>query len=252
MNVCSHGNEVLGLHVIEKIKNLKIVNGSITCNIANAQAVLHNKRFIDSDLNRSFPGKQNGNNEEQIAFYMMLYMSNFDYIIDVHSTVSGIQNCIIIEDDSKEVQKMISVCEHVKTILYMTATKGISIFTATRHENKIIPAIAFEYGDNSLGTIEKTYQDVVNIFSMLGVVKSIIDKKSCNTSEQFECYEIYSKNETDTLNPTVKNYELIHHGDIVGYTQDGKQIISDSDFYPVLFGESHYKTIFGFKARKKQ
>ena len=43
---------------------------------------------------------------------------------------------------------------------------------------------------------------------------------------------------------------MIHKGGVVGYSEDGTSILSDSDFYPILFGETNYTTIFGFKANK--
>ena len=79
-------------------------------------------------------------------------------MIDIHSTVSDTKDCLIIEDNSSEIQKLLSVCQNAKTVLHMTATKGLSIFRATRLPGRIIPAIVFEYGDNDSDTIEKRIQ----------------------------------------------------------------------------------------------
>lgn len=250
INICSHGNEVLGLGVVDKLKNIQAINGSITFHTANELAVKQMKRFIDSDLNRSFPGSMSGNYEQQIASKMMGYIPYFDYVIDIHSTVSDTKDCLIIEDNSSEVQKLLSVCRNAKTVLHMTATKGTSIFRATRLPERIIPAIVFEYGDNNIYTTEKTYSDILNVLSLLGVTESINPVVKTHELQQFECYAAYPKLETDIPNPKIKNYEMVHKGDIVGYSKDGASILSDSDFYPILFGETNYTTIFGFKANK--
>lgn len=250
INICSHGNEVLGLAVVNKLKNIQIINGSITFHTANELAVKRNRRFIDFDLNRSFPGSMSGNHEQQIASEMMEYVPYFDYVIDIHSTVSDTKDCLIIEDNSSEIQKLLSVCQNAKTVLLMTATKGSSIFRATRLPERIIPAIVFEYGDNNNSTTEKTYSDILNVLSLLGVIESISPVNKTHKLQQFECYATYPKLETDIPNSKIKNYEIIHKGDVVGYSKDGVAILSDSDFYPILFGETNYTTIFGFKANK--
>lgn len=250
INVCSHGNETLGIEVVNKLEHIPIKTGSVVFHVANELALKQSKRFIDSDLNRSFPGVETGNYEQQIAFQMMQYIPHFDYVIDIHSTVSRIKNCLIIEDDSPEVQKLISMCQNAKTILQITATKGVSLFNATRLSEKTIPAIAFEYGDNDEDTREKTIVDIKNILSLLGVIESKNFIAKTNVQQQFECYDVYPKQETDVPNSQIKNYEIVHVGDVVGYADDGSSILSDSDFYPVLFGETNYKTMFGFKARR--
>lgn len=250
INICSHGNEVLGLEVVNKLKNIQVISGSITFHTANELAIKQKRRFIDSDLNRSFPGSVSGNYEQQIASEMMKYIPYFDYVIDIHSTVSDTKDCLIIEDNSSEIQKLISVCQNAKTVLLMTATKGTSIFRAMRLPKKIIPAIVFEYGDNNISTTEKTFSDILNILYLLRIIESMNPVVKTHKLQQFECYSTYPKSETDITNPKIKNYEMVHKGDIIGYSKNGTSILSDSDFYPILFGEINYTTIFGFKANK--
>lgn len=251
INICTHGNEVLGLYVMELLKKHTYTNGSITFNIGNPLALEKKVRFIESDLNRSFPGSPTGTYEEKIAYRLMSYVPNFDYVIDIHSTVSGIKNCLIIEDDSEEVQKMISVCTHAETVLHMTATKDSSFFASCRLSNKIIPALAFEYGDNGEEAVRKTYEDILAILHLIGVLKNNFDNNIHATApKQFECYKMFFKKETDVLSSSIKNYELVLKGGVVGFSEGGDPIFAPEDFYPVLFGETNYKTLFGFMGRK--
>lgn len=250
VNICSHGNETIGFDIQSMCQNLYIKNGSLIFNIGNPEAVKTGKRFIDSDLNRSFPGKIDGTHEEQIAFQMMRYIALFDYVIDIHSTVSGMENCLIVEDDSAEIQQMISVCNNCDTVLHMTATTGSSIFTACRQQKPVIPGLAFEYGDNSTTTMERTYEDLLNVFSVIGLTESKVINKSFKIPTQFDCYQVLAKEIGDIPLASIKNYELVKKGDIVGHTKEGVPISAAADFYPVLFGETNYTTIFGFMAKK--
>jgi len=246
INICSHGNETIGLKVQELFAGKEIKNGSLTFHIGNSEALEQNKRFIESDLNRSFPGSLSGTKEEVIAANMMEYVPQFDYVFDIHSTVSDIKDCLIIEDDSVEMQKLIAATTHAKTALHMTATKGNSLFTACRTEEKIIPAVAFEYGDNSDEVAKKVYED---LSAMIDHITGVETENKKTTITQYECYKPFPKSDGDILSETIRNYELIKRGTVVGYTEDKEPIIAPEDFYPILFGETNYKTIFGFMGR---
>jgi len=248
VNICSHGNEILGLKIEKLFKNIEIINGSVTFNIGNQEAVDKKVRFIDSDLNRSFPGKKNGNKEEIIAYNMMKYIKYFDYLIDIHSTVSGLKNSIIVEDYSSRVKKIVSVCKNADTILVMSATSGSSIFR-TCVVNKI-PGMAFEYGDNSIETAKRTFEDLINILSYLKVVDLKINKKTRNINlRKFNCYDTIQKKDGDVLKSGLNNFKLIKKGEIIKYDKDKNPIVSNEDFYPILLGEKNYKNIFGFKGK---
>src|SRR5690242_12123871 len=78
-----HGNES-GPAIIEKLKKLK-VRKTIKYIIANPEAREKNVRFIDSDLNRSFPGKKDGNREERLAYQLRKIGKDIDILIDLHS-----------------------------------------------------------------------------------------------------------------------------------------------------------------------
>lgn len=247
INICCHGNEIIGLDVKKLCKKLKIIHGSITFNTANPKALATRKRYIESDLNRSFPGSKTGTYEEQIANQMMKYVKLFDYVFDIHSTESDMENSLIIEDTSSKIQKMISVCKNANVVLYMSATKGSSIFTACRQTKSIIPGLAFEYGKDP----KKTYEDLIGILKILGIIaQSLNTKLNHKNPNQFKCYATFPKYPGDILSDDIKDYKLIYKGDIIGYSVNKKPIIAPKNFYPVLFRETNYKTFFGFMAKK--
>lgn len=249
LNILSHGNEILGKKVSEKIEKLPIIKGSITIHLANEAAYKENKRFISKDLNRSFPGDIHGEYEERLAYEMSEYIKHFDYLLDIHSTVSGLEDTLIIEDYFEDVEKMVAACTNARYLLHMEATKGKSIFTATRLAHKIIPSLAFEYGGNDDITAEKTYNDIVNILKKLGIVGGDSKERSY-TVEYFNCYAVYPKKTGDMLVSGIQNYSLVKRGQEVVRTEAGEVEVAEEDFYPVLFGESNYKDFFGFKAKK--
>ena len=52
LNILTHGDETIGLHVAEELQKLNINKKNFKINIANSKAYKLKKRCIDSDLNR--------------------------------------------------------------------------------------------------------------------------------------------------------------------------------------------------------
>lgn len=91
----THGDEPIGVEVIKQIQKTKL-NQKFDSIIANPKALLQNKRFIDSDLNRIFPGKINGDYEERRAQKIIKIAKNYRFAVDLHGTISNTGIFIII------------------------------------------------------------------------------------------------------------------------------------------------------------
>lgn len=85
-----HGNEPLGLEVCKKLEKIKITNIDIL--YGNKKAIRDNKRFIEQDLNRVFPGS-NASYEGRRARQIMKICEDYDFVIDFHNTNCPGNNC---------------------------------------------------------------------------------------------------------------------------------------------------------------
>lgn len=105
--VASHGDEPIGLNAVKELKKLKNIS-KFDYIIANPQALKKNVRFIDSDLNRIYPGKLKGNNEERIADRILKYVQrkNYDCVVDLHGTISRTGVFAIITKLNKKTLKL--------------------------------------------------------------------------------------------------------------------------------------------------
>ncbi|MDJ0580115.1 succinylglutamate desuccinylase/aspartoacylase family protein [Crocosphaera sp.] len=86
-----HGNELCGLQAIKTFENQlltcsPLVKGRLITIIANCQAIQHQKRFIDYDLNRSFGNSKSFGHELSLAKELTPFLQDVDYLIDLHST----------------------------------------------------------------------------------------------------------------------------------------------------------------------
>jgi aspartoacylase len=104
---CTHGDEQVGLYLAQKYHSGKTQHWTYQTVICNPKAVEINQRFIEQDLNRSFPGIENGNYEQNRAFEITKLLEKSDFIIDIHQTTADNNSCIIVNRLSKLNCKMI-------------------------------------------------------------------------------------------------------------------------------------------------
>lgn len=86
-----HGNEPIGVIIIEKLKKIlkkEEINGEIYLILGNPKAYKSRKRYLDCDLNRIFHLKFNEklNIEEKRALELAPLLKKADYLLDIHST----------------------------------------------------------------------------------------------------------------------------------------------------------------------
>ncbi len=95
-----HGNETIGLNILEELlENFEASPFSFI--IANREAVKKNKRFVDSDLNRSFMTKNQNGFEQKHVKNIELFSKSFDYILDFHQTTHDSETpfCLVRSSD---------------------------------------------------------------------------------------------------------------------------------------------------------
>ncbi|MBC62091.1 MAG: hypothetical protein CMP11_06500 [Zetaproteobacteria bacterium] len=88
----THGNELAGvsafLHFLNDLKEGKrVLNFPVAFILGNYQAYIENKRFIESDLNRSFHMDQASTMEQCRAKELSTILQETCYLIDFHQTI---------------------------------------------------------------------------------------------------------------------------------------------------------------------
>lgn len=90
-----HGDEVFGLKVLGILDRSN--RNDITTRVGHAEAIAKNKRYIETDPNRSF-GKKFNSLESEVASTISKKMSECapDYIIDIHTSRSNVRAVAIV------------------------------------------------------------------------------------------------------------------------------------------------------------
>jgi hypothetical protein len=97
-----HGNEPLGIELVKALRNKPINN--VDAVFANERAIQQNVRFVDQDLNRTFPGSVNGKTYEQRrAAWLIEKAKHYDIVLDFHNTYCSGNDCCFIGEQAKPI-----------------------------------------------------------------------------------------------------------------------------------------------------
>jgi len=216
---CVHGNETIGLDVINDLDKIKFDGIDLDCIVANHQAISQNTRFFQEDLNRCFPGSFTGNYEERIAAQLIEYLRKYDYVVDIHSTTAKTDNFVIVTQDSEEVMRLAS---------YVPLKKIVRVEPAISNGKALI--------DHVRNGISIEFDETTNRGLATGIIVGCISNiLNSAPYENQEVYSVYGVMKGDRTRPLDNFKDHVMHGET---------------FYPVLSGEAAYKDLLCLKARK--
>jgi len=242
LNIATHGNERIGLKVAKEFEKFNIDKDTLVVQVANEKAFKLHKRCIDQDLNRSFPGRKNGNYEERRAYKLSPIIKSADIVIDIHSTTSALKDAFIVTDLNSKTLEYIKVIKP-KYVLIMDATKNNALISQAK------VGIAFEYGkDNDPAVIKKIVLGIKRLLKHLKIINIKLPQN--NTSiNYFNVISTIKKPKVYKVLKKIKNYKLVYKGEVYAKNNNLK-LVADENFYPIIFGEKNYKDIFGFRGLK--
>lgn len=114
----THGNESLGIRLV-KLLMKQPVPGVAAC-IANPRAVRARRRFVESDLNRSFGSDFPGTYESRRASQLKKLCKEYDVVLDLHNTQAPGNNCAFVGENCNP--QLFEVCKRLGLDLCVEAT----------------------------------------------------------------------------------------------------------------------------------
>jgi tryptophanyl-tRNA synthetase len=219
---CLHGNERYGLSVCESQSLFPFV-------LANEKALKENKRFIDSDLNRVFPGNEEGNYEERRAAEILEKIKDFDYVLDLHSSSNRCPLFGIITKPNKEKIEFAKKLGLKKLIIMPESfASGKALIDFVKY------GLSIEIGP---------HENLDNKKQVSALIENFAENKSYNEDiEVFEIFEIIRDKADEIL---IENFKEVKKGEKISENQ-----IAEFDFVPVLVGEEAYKGTLCLAARR--
>jgi predicted deacylase len=229
-----HGDEICGRIVLDELIASKIKpKGKLKIIYANLEAEKQNKRYIESNLNRSFNNQQN-TLEGKTAHELSSHLADCNYVLDIHSTSYPTEPFVISTADNKEFDKLASFTGLKKYVIIVDKmANGSSLIDEVfRRGGK---GISFESGTHNDNSSVIVARAVVNNFLInLGILEG---KGVIKTPEKFYGKDIKRvPSKTFKAYSTIKNFELLKAGTPYG-RDETKEYLLDKDGYPFLFSD---------------
>jgi len=219
---CVHGDETFGLTVIDHFKNHLDQFPGLQLVIANEEAVAQKKRFIDTDLNRSFAVEFPITHEERLAVELLDAVRSSEFVLDIHNTTSDIFITPIVTVMNDITKRVINLCPSREVAFIQKPLSDRSFI------GQLDGGVSLEFGFD----YAKTDQAIIDVEQ---IVTGLLSGRSIEPMMR-ELYCIDgSIPKSIPLPDEVKNF----------------QFMETLGVYPFLFGERAYPTIYALSATEK-
>ncbi|WP_424004727.1 succinylglutamate desuccinylase [Haloarcula salina] len=236
-----HGDEPCGRDGIEAVlADPPEVQRPVKFVVANEEALEAGVRYLDTDLNRAFPGDPDSDlHEERLAARLTAELSDCT-VLGLHSTQSYDGMFALVDEITPMIRR---VCPRL-SIDAVVRTQGANegrIFSA-------IPAtIEVECGyQGSAAAAENAEQVIREFLAATGVTES--DPNAIQESlPVFQLRDPIPKAAAGEYEVYARNFEAVNEGEPVA-AADGEQIVAEEPFHPVLLSAYGYEDVFGYTA----
>ena len=230
-----HGDEPAGRDAIENfLEEEHEFLRPVQFIVANEEALEKDERFLDTDLNRSFPGNsESKSHEERLAAKIMEEIKGTK-VLDIHTTRSFPQPFATLTD-LNEVTRDLLESAGVKNAVLFSEESG------TLHEQT--DGVVVETGYQGSVQARKNAEGVIrNFLAAQGAIETDFEKSDPLIFQYYETVE----GDWEFL---ADNFKKVEKGQV--YAQrDGEELEASEDFYPVLMSTKGYDGQLGFKAKK--
>lgn len=199
---CVHGNEVFGKEVFEYFNDRLAEFPGLCVILANEKALKENKRFIESDLNRVFPGDIEGDYENRLAAQIMEAIDKYSYVIDIHTTTSPLKFTPIITNLSSGTKRIVNLCSSNEVVLMKNGKNSLI--------GQFKSGVSLEYGSRYVEN-NNAIKDIVSMvnYLLLGKTVNPVSRKL------YKCSSVLPKGLDLPLN--TENFKLIEGTNITPF-----------------------------------
>ncbi|MCJ7429147.1 MAG: succinylglutamate desuccinylase/aspartoacylase family protein [Candidatus Nanohaloarchaeota archaeon QJJ-5] len=233
---CLHGDEKAGRAIITQLDDHSF-SKPVQFVIANQRAMEQDQRYIDTDLNRAFPGDPDADtHEDQLAASILDTVAGTT-VIDLHTTPSTGTACCVIAGTDPTTERLChgSGLEHVIDIGYESGgliqhVTGISIECGRRGTKK---------------AIEQGTKTVRNLLRAEGY----LDGPAEHTDPA--CFQITGEiDRIEDPDVHVTDFTQVEPGETIA-SNETVSLNANTSFYPVLTATDGYEQRLGYRAQHR-
>jgi succinylglutamate desuccinylase len=242
-----HGDEPAGVEVIRKLREDDIeYRRPVQLVIGNPSAVEECERYLETDLNRAYPGNETGVLEEQIASEIMDII-NGTTVLSIHTTHSTDTPFAILDSSNERLTRIVDEL----SVPYAVDPTPMDGNALSRYGDVIELEAGRQYSDEAIKQAQQITEQYLQVMGVMnGSAESSIDTKYFEMFESVEKPDDSPDRSCDVLyNFEATNFEKVNRGEVYAQYQSN-ELQAESDFYPILMSQCGYEGIFGFKGRK--
>ncbi|MFB6203965.1 MAG: succinylglutamate desuccinylase/aspartoacylase family protein [Candidatus Nanohaloarchaea archaeon] len=230
-----HGDEPAGKKAIEKVLERNSFTGPVRFIVANEEALEIGERYVEKDLNSSFPGDPDSEvHEERLAAEITDIVED-QKVLDIHSTKSHPEPFSNVKELTDEVREMTRAAG-VENVVEFPEESGVLMEEAD-------PGILVETGTQ--GT-EQAAENAVEVIENFLRHFDVLPGEPELSDPDFYRYTETVKGDWEFH---AENFSRVHVGKVYA-TYGGLQRRAAKEFYPVLMSTDGYEDKLGYKAEK--
>jgi predicted deacylase len=235
--VGQHGDEPCGERAMERLladDDLQLA-GAVVFVVANERALDAGKRFVDTDLNRAYPGDPDADAYEARLASELLDVVDGLPVLDLHSTVSTAEPFALYQRLTPETRRLLERTGLDRVVDIRLEPGGL-----TAH----VDGVAVECGlKGSADAVENAERIVRNVLAAAGVLEG--DGVVADPT----VFEVIDRVDGTGYEFLGENFVAVPAG--AAFARRGnEELTADEPFYPVLMSTTGYEESVGFRARR--
>ena len=226
-----HGDEkspVDGFSLLEEYLQDKEIKKSFSLIIANEDALVAGKRFIEKDLNRNFPGNENGSLEARLAIRLYTEIMGAEFNFDFHSTYIKLKKPYgIVSIYSEKLRKVMAITG-VENYIFDNSESLIKFAP-----NSFAIEVGYELDPNSSISAFEIMKNILVYFEVIDGAEKL---KSHETAI-YLIYHFVLKNMFLSLSSKLGDFKRIEKGDMIGVLKNNETMTASEGFYAILVND---------------
>ncbi|ELY85908.1 M14 family metallopeptidase [Natrinema altunense] len=235
-----HGDEPCGVRAVERLLDERpTVNRPVKLVVANEAALERRVRFIDEDLNRTFPGDPDAKTHEGRLAAALVSELEGCLTFSMHSTQSHADPFAIVNGVSETATELVPQLPVAAMVETSNFAEG-RLFSA-------VDTVEVECGLQGSETAAQNADRLTRAF--LTAVGALPGDTVDRELPVYRLTDVIRKEQADTYEVFVENFTPVEAGAPFA-AADGDEQVADERFYPVLMSSNGYRDVFGYAAEK--
>jgi len=237
-----HGDEPAGVEAVEQLMDRRPeVAKPVKLVIANEEAIERGDRYVEADLNRSFPGRADGRSHEVRLAHELGEEIRDCVTLALHTTQSY-GGLFALVDEIRDLAREVCPRLSVDAVVETGHAEG-RIF-------EVAPdTVEVECGyQGSERAVENARQVVREFLAATGALPGEATPTRTDLPV-FRLGDPVPKDAAEEYEVFVDNFEEVLAGERIA-AADGEAVVAEEDFHPVLLSAYGYEDVFGYTAER--